>query len=108
MNTLDLFRLDGRTAVVTGASSGLGAGFARALAGVGANLVLAARRGDRLEGLAATLRETGVKVDAVVADVSDPDDCARVAATALDAEPQRGGSRWPSGPPPSPSRPCPA
>ena len=86
MSTLDLFRLDGRTVVVTGASSGLGEGFARALAGVGADLVLAARRGDRLEALADTLRASGVKVDAVVADVSSPEDCARVAATAVESQ----------------------
>jgi short-subunit dehydrogenase len=72
--------------VVTGASSGLGAGFARALASAGANLVLAARCGDRLEALAAELRAVGVVVDAVTADVSDPEDCTRVAATAYDSQ----------------------
>ena len=86
MSTLDLFRLDGRTVVITGASSGLGEGFARALAGVGANLVLAARRGDRLETLAGTLREQGVGVDTIVADVSSPEDCARVAAAAVESQ----------------------
>jgi NADP-dependent 3-hydroxy acid dehydrogenase YdfG len=55
MNTLDLFPLDGLTVVVTGASSGLGEGFARALAGAGANLVLAAGRKDRLEEPATSL-----------------------------------------------------
>ena len=52
---LDQFRLDGRTAIVTGASSGLGDRFARVLHSVGATVVLAARRADRLEGLAADL-----------------------------------------------------
>jgi NAD(P)-dependent dehydrogenase (short-subunit alcohol dehydrogenase family) len=49
---LDMFRLDGQTAIVTGASSGLGDRFARVLHSVGANVVLAARRVDRLEQLA--------------------------------------------------------
>ena len=49
------FRLDGRTAIVTGASSGLGERFARVLHGAGARVVAAARRVDRLEKLAAEL-----------------------------------------------------
>lgn len=67
----ELFGLSGRVAVVTGASSGLGVGFARALAGAGANLVLAARRADRLESLAAELREGGTEVLPVACDVTD-------------------------------------
>ena len=48
---LDAFRLDGRVAIVTGASSGFGSRFAEVLAGAGATVVLAARRLDRLEAL---------------------------------------------------------
>jgi NAD(P)-dependent dehydrogenase (short-subunit alcohol dehydrogenase family) len=51
------FRLDGRVAIVTGASSGLGARFARVLDAAGARLVLAARRRERLESLALELRD---------------------------------------------------
>jgi NAD(P)-dependent dehydrogenase (short-subunit alcohol dehydrogenase family) len=58
------FRLDGKVAVITGASAGLGARFARVLAGAGARLVLAARRVERLEMLALELGDAfGVGCD---------------------------------------------
>jgi NAD(P)-dependent dehydrogenase (short-subunit alcohol dehydrogenase family) len=76
------FRLEDKVVVLTGASSGLGVGFARALAAAGADLVLAARRLPRLEELAPSLREAGAKVLTVATDVSSPDDCAAVAAAA--------------------------
>ncbi|HMG28184.1 MAG TPA: glucose 1-dehydrogenase [Acidimicrobiia bacterium] len=66
---LAAFRLDGRVAIVTGASSGLGAQFARVLDGAGARVVLAARRRDRLEKLAGELGDAL----AVACDLSDPD-----------------------------------
>lgn len=62
------YRLDGTTAIVTGASSGLGERFARTLAGAGAKVGLLARRADRLEKLAADL---GPKALAVSCDVMD-------------------------------------
>lgn len=59
-------------AVVTGASSGLGVDFARQLADRGWNLVLAARRADRLEQLAVTLRHQGAEVVVSPCDLQDP------------------------------------
>jgi NAD(P)-dependent dehydrogenase (short-subunit alcohol dehydrogenase family) len=73
---LDRFRMDGRVVVITGASSGLGVGFARALSSAGATVALAARRKDRLEALAEELRETGGKASTVACDVADPEACA--------------------------------
>jgi NAD(P)-dependent dehydrogenase (short-subunit alcohol dehydrogenase family) len=66
VDPLVAFRLDGRVAVVTGASSGLGARFARVLDALGATVVVAARRAERLEALASTLRDG----HAVACDVS--------------------------------------
>lgn len=76
-----LFSLAGRTAVVTGASSGLGAHFARVLHGAGAHVVLAARRLDRLEALTAAL---GDGASAVACDVTVDDDLVRLADAAAE------------------------
>ena len=71
MKAADLFNLKGRVALVTGASSGLGQQFARALADNGAAIVLVARRADRLKDFKAELEKTGAKAIAVEADVND-------------------------------------
>jgi NAD(P)-dependent dehydrogenase (short-subunit alcohol dehydrogenase family) len=65
------FSLQGRTALVTGASSGLGRHFARVLASAGAKVVVTARRLDRLKALAAEISQDGGKAAAVPLDVSD-------------------------------------
>ena len=65
--------LSGRRALVTGASSGLGEHFAKTLAANGAEVVLAARRVDRLEAVKATIEEAGGKAVAVEMDVTKPD-----------------------------------
>jgi len=66
-------RLDGKRALVTGASSGFGAHFAQLLASAGAEVILAARRTDKLQSLADSLRAQGAKVSAVALDVSSKD-----------------------------------
>lgn len=81
---LDRFRMDGRVVVITGASSGLGAGFARALSSAGATVVLAARRKERLEALAEELRSRGGVASTVACDVADPESCAAMARAAMD------------------------
>ncbi len=75
-----MFGLDGRTAIVTGASSGLGAAVAETLAGLGARVAMVARRKDRLTELAA--RVGGL---AVAADLSELDHVDEVVATVAEA-----------------------
>jgi NAD(P)-dependent dehydrogenase (short-subunit alcohol dehydrogenase family) len=71
MTVTDRFLLNGKTAVVTGASSGLGVTFARALADAGANVILAARRVDKLEAVASSIKEGGGTAVVQHCDVSD-------------------------------------
>ena len=63
--------LDGTVALVTGASSGIGAATATALAAQGAAVALAARRGDRLEALAGDIRDQGGTALVLECDVTD-------------------------------------
>lgn len=80
---VSLFGLEDRVAVVTGASSGLGNRFARVLHAAGARVVVAARRADRLEELAA---ELGDRVTTVVTDLTIAADRERLAAVALEVD----------------------
>jgi NAD(P)-dependent dehydrogenase (short-subunit alcohol dehydrogenase family) len=80
---MDMFRLDGRVVIVTGASSGLGVAFAKAAAEAGADVVLAARRVDKLARTAELVRDIGGRVLAVGTDVSDPDQCAALVEGAM-------------------------
>jgi NAD(P)-dependent dehydrogenase (short-subunit alcohol dehydrogenase family) len=79
----DLFRLDGRVAIVTGASSGLGVSFAQALAEAGADVVLGARRVDRLEETKALVEAAGRRALAVATDVASPEDCQALVDAAM-------------------------
>ena len=82
MDPSSLFDLTGRVAIVTGASSGLGARFVTVLHAAGAGVVASARRADRLEALTA---ELGPDVAPVVADVGVDEDCDRLVQSALRA-----------------------
>jgi len=70
------FDLSGKTALVTGASSGLGSHFARCLGEAGAAVVLAARRADRLQSLQAELAKNGIEAMAIDLDVTSGDSVA--------------------------------
>ena len=84
MTILDRFRLDDRVAIVTGASSGLGVAFARALAEAGADVALGARRAEKLEETKAIVEESGRRAIAVETDVSDPEACQRLVDQAME------------------------
>ena len=73
MGFADSLRLDGKTAVITGAGRGLGRGCALALAELGAHVVAAARSAGELEDLAAEIRADGGTAEAAVLDVTDSD-----------------------------------
>jgi len=79
-----LTSISGRSVIVTGASKGIGKGIARVFASKGAMVLLAARDLAQAEAAAAEIRSTGGDASAVSADVSNPEDCARMAAAAVE------------------------
>jgi len=83
MTINSMFRLDGKVAIVTGASSGLGVAFAQALAEAGADVVLGARRVERLEETAQLVRDTGRRALLVATDVADPTQCQALVDAAM-------------------------
>src|SRR3954470_3865166 len=85
MNTsiVKLFNLEGRTALVTGGSRGLGLQMAQALGEAGASLLLTARKAGDLEESAAQLQRAGIAVQWVAADASEPAEVSRVVDEAM-------------------------
>jgi NAD(P)-dependent dehydrogenase (short-subunit alcohol dehydrogenase family) len=77
--------LDGKSAIVTGAATGIGRATALAFARAGARLTLTDVRAEELERTAAEVRGTGAAVATVTADLARPDDCAAVVEAALRA-----------------------
>ncbi|MCD6639404.1 MAG: glucose 1-dehydrogenase [Nocardioides sp.] len=84
MSVLDMFRLDGKVVIVTGASSGLGVAFAHGFAQAGADVVLGARRVEKLQAVADAVRTNGRQVLTVETDVADPEQCQRLVDAAME------------------------
>jgi NAD(P)-dependent dehydrogenase (short-subunit alcohol dehydrogenase family) len=84
VDLLSRFRLTDRVAIVTGASSGLGVHAAEGLASVGADLVLVARRADKLEETRRLVEDTGRRCVTVVGDVADPETAERTVSAAVE------------------------
>lgn len=87
MSVFDAFRLDGRRALITGGSRGLGRAIAQVLADAGANLVLVGRTAESLESARRELSTLGRDVAMLIADVGDPEQAARMCDDALHSGP---------------------
>src|SRR3954454_1993109 len=83
MSVLDRFRLDDKVAIVTGASSGLGVAFAKALAQAGADVALGARRVEKLEETRTLVEAAGRRAITVGTDVAKPEDCSGLVDAAM-------------------------
>jgi NAD(P)-dependent dehydrogenase (short-subunit alcohol dehydrogenase family) len=84
MGVLDRFSLEGKVAIVTGASSGLGVAFAKALAEAGADVALGARRVERMEETSRLVESAGRRALAVGTDVAKPEDCQALVDAAME------------------------
>src|SRR3546814_5093887 len=86
MSVTDRFRLDGRTAILTGVGPGVGEHVAKAYAELGANVVISARSGDRLERIAAEINAAdGGRALAVTADAGEKADLVNLVSKAREA-----------------------
>ena len=84
MTILDSFRLDDKVVIVTGASSGLGVAFAQGFAEAGADVVLGARRLEKLADTAALVEAAGRRAHSHKTDVADPDQCQQLVDAAME------------------------
>jgi NAD(P)-dependent dehydrogenase (short-subunit alcohol dehydrogenase family) len=84
MSILDMFRLDGKTALVTGGGRGLGEYMAEAYASVGANVVVCSRKLEACESVADQIRAEGGRALALECDVANPEHVERVVGRTLD------------------------
>jgi gluconate 5-dehydrogenase len=100
MNTLDLFRLDGKTAIVTGGGRGLGRYMAEALSDAGANVALCSRKIEPLQEVRDEIEARGGRAVALACDVTEPEDVERVVSTteeafgSLDVLVNNSGATW--------------
>jgi gluconate 5-dehydrogenase len=83
MGVLDRFRQDGKRALITGASRGLGRSMALALADVGADIILTGRTQATLDATAADIRALGRQAWTIVADMGVPAECEQAVAAAI-------------------------
>src|SRR3954447_4092250 len=99
-NALDLFRLDGKTALVTGGGRGLGQYMAGALSDAGASVVLCSRKKEALEEVKSEIEGRGGKALALACDVTDPEDVEKMIAEteetfgAIDVLVNNSGATW--------------